>query len=78
MKSPRQQAKLEYCGLAPMVDALVASEDVGVSKPDPELFRIALYADVYTPDATGQRFLIARPAPATETVPLELLLNPLR
>ena len=37
-----QQDKLEYCGLAPMVDALVASEDVGVSKPDPEIFRIAL------------------------------------
>ena len=37
-----QQDKLAYCGLAPMVDALVASEDVGVSKPDPEIFRIAL------------------------------------
>jgi putative hydrolase of the HAD superfamily len=37
-----QQDKLEYCGLAGMVDALVASEDVGVSKPDPEIFRIAL------------------------------------
>jgi YjjG family noncanonical pyrimidine nucleotidase len=37
-----QQNKLEYCGLAPFVDALVASEDVGVSKPDPAIFRIAL------------------------------------
>jgi putative hydrolase of the HAD superfamily len=37
-----QQNKLEYCGLAPLVDALVASEDVGVSKPDPAIFRIAL------------------------------------
>ena len=37
-----QQDKLEYCGLAALVDALVASEDVGVSKPDPEIFRIAL------------------------------------
>lgn len=37
-----QQDKLEYCGLAEMVDALVASEDVGVSKPAPEIFRIAL------------------------------------
>jgi putative hydrolase of the HAD superfamily len=37
-----QQDKLRYCGLAAMVDALVASEDVGVSKPDPEIFRIAL------------------------------------
>jgi HAD superfamily hydrolase (TIGR01549 family) len=37
-----QQDKLQYCGLAAMVDALVASEDVGVSKPDPAIFRIAL------------------------------------
>lgn len=37
-----QQDKLRYCGLAAMVDALVASEDVGVSKPDPAIFRIAL------------------------------------
>jgi len=37
-----QQDKLQYCGLAPLVDALVASEDVGVSKPDPGIFRIAL------------------------------------
>lgn len=37
-----QQDKLEYCGLAPFVDVLVASEDVGVSKPDPAIFAIAL------------------------------------
>jgi putative hydrolase of the HAD superfamily len=37
-----QQDKLQYCGLASLVDALVASEDVGVSKPDPRIFHIAL------------------------------------
>jgi YjjG family noncanonical pyrimidine nucleotidase len=37
-----QQDKLQYCGLAPFVDSLIASEDVGCSKPDPEIFRIAL------------------------------------
>ena len=37
-----QRDKLEYCGLAPLVDVLVASEEAGVSKPDPEIFRIAL------------------------------------
>lgn len=37
-----QQDKLAFCGLAPLVDVLVASEDVGVSKPDPGIFRIAL------------------------------------
>src|SRR5262245_47165578 len=43
-----------------------------------ELFKVTLCADVYTPDASGQRFLIARPAATTEIVPLEILLNPLR
>jgi YjjG family noncanonical pyrimidine nucleotidase len=37
-----QQDKLAWCGLAPMVDVLIASEDVGVSKPDPGIFAIAL------------------------------------
>jgi putative hydrolase of the HAD superfamily len=37
-----QRGKLEHCGLAPFVDALVVSDDVGVSKPDPRIFRIAL------------------------------------
>lgn len=37
-----QQDKLQHCGLAPLVDVLVASQDVGVSKPDPAIFRIAL------------------------------------
>jgi eukaryotic-like serine/threonine-protein kinase len=41
-----------------------------------ELFRTVLYGDVYTPDATGQRFLLARPAPAGEPVPFEILVNP--
>ena len=37
-----QRDKLAYCGLAPFVDELVASEDVGVSKPDPGIYAIAL------------------------------------
>lgn len=37
-----QLDKLQYCGLAPWVDAVIASEDVGVSKPDPAIFHIAL------------------------------------
>jgi HAD superfamily hydrolase (TIGR01549 family) len=37
-----QRDKLDYCGLAPLVDTLIASEDVGVSKPDPGIFEIAL------------------------------------
>jgi len=37
-----QRDKLAYCGLAESVDVLIASEDVGVSKPDRGIFDIAL------------------------------------
>ena len=37
-----QQDKLAYCGLTALVDELVASEDVGISKPDRGIFDIAL------------------------------------
>ncbi len=37
-----QQEKLRTCALDRFVDALVVSEDVGVSKPDPLIFRVAL------------------------------------
>jgi len=33
---------VRFCGLASFVDALVVSEEAGMSKPDPEIFRIAL------------------------------------
>jgi putative hydrolase of the HAD superfamily len=39
-----QRDKIEKCGLAPYVDALVVSEEAGVPKPDPEIFRVALDA----------------------------------
>ena len=37
-----QRDKLAFCGLAPLVDQLVVSDEVGVSKPDPRIFDIAL------------------------------------
>jgi putative hydrolase of the HAD superfamily len=37
-----QRIKLERCGLWPLVDALVASEEAGVAKPDPRIFDHAL------------------------------------
>src|SRR5262245_4695260 len=37
-----QREKLEFCGLTPYVDALVVSEETGVSKPDPRIFETAL------------------------------------
>lgn len=37
-----QQDKLRYCGLDRHVDALIVSEEAGVSKPDPAIFHRAL------------------------------------
>lgn len=37
-----QRDKLSALGLDRYVDALIASEEVGVAKPDPEIFRVAL------------------------------------
>lgn len=37
-----QREKLKHCGLDQWVDALVVSEEAGVSKPDPRIFAIAL------------------------------------
>jgi HAD superfamily hydrolase (TIGR01549 family) len=37
-----QVEKLEACGMTAFVDVLVASEEAGVSKPDPAIFEIAL------------------------------------
>ena len=37
-----QQEKLRQCALDRFVDTLVVSEEVGISKPDPEIFRVAL------------------------------------
>jgi putative hydrolase of the HAD superfamily len=37
-----QRDKLHFCGLAPLVDELVVSEEVGVSKPDRGIFDVAL------------------------------------
>jgi hypothetical protein len=42
-----------------------------------ELFRTPLYAEAYLPERSGNRFLIARPAATAETVPLEIVTNPL-
>jgi HAD superfamily hydrolase (TIGR01509 family) len=47
-----QQEKLRECRLAEHVHALVVSEEVGVSKPDPRIFHIALdRADVTAGEA---------------------------
>ena len=62
-----QQDKLTHCGLDSFVDVLIASEDVGVAKPDPGIFQIALaragvdaagavmVGDAWVNDVTGAR-----------------------
>jgi HAD superfamily hydrolase (TIGR01549 family) len=47
-----QQLKLARCGLTPLVETLVTSEEVGVQKPDPRIFQTALdRVGVSAPDA---------------------------
>jgi HAD superfamily hydrolase (TIGR01509 family) len=45
-----QRDKLEFCGLSAHVDALIVSEEAGVAKPDPAIFRMALDALDVTAD----------------------------
>jgi putative hydrolase of the HAD superfamily len=41
---PTQHVKLDACGLRPLVDACVLSDEVGVRKPDPAIFALAAAA----------------------------------
>ena len=57
-----QRDKLEFCGLSAHVDALIVSEEAGVSKPDPAIFRMALDALGVTADQIGdaRRLVVGR------------------
>lgn len=47
-----QRVKLGRCGMTAYVDELVTSEDVGVQKPDPRIFQVAMeHAGVTTDEA---------------------------
>jgi len=41
-RTAEQQEKLRYLGMSELVDALITSEDVGVLKPDPAIYQVAL------------------------------------
>jgi HAD superfamily hydrolase (TIGR01549 family) len=41
-RTAEQQEKLRYLGLSEVVDALITSEEVGVLKPDPRIYQVAL------------------------------------
>lgn len=58
----------------PVTSAAGAPPATGAPTP---LFQAAIFGNMYVPAADGRRFLIAKPALATETVPMELLLLPL-
>ena len=68
-----QEEKLDYLKLRPFIDFMIVSEGVGVSKPDPMIFRVALdkaearpedavmIGDSWTSDVTGARNAGIRP-----------------
>ena len=41
-RTAEQEDKLQYLGMTHLVDALITSEDVGVTKPDPRIFQVAM------------------------------------
>ena len=41
-RTAEQQDKLVHLGMSHLVDALITSEDVGVPKPDPRIYQVAL------------------------------------
>ncbi|MGI4835660.1 MAG: HAD family hydrolase [Janthinobacterium lividum] len=41
-RTAEQQQKLRYLGMSELVDALITSEEVGVLKPDPLIYQVAL------------------------------------
>ncbi len=41
-RTAEQVDKLQFLGLTELVDALITSEDIGVTKPDPRIFQAAL------------------------------------
>lgn len=45
-----QAAKIAACGLADHIDAVVVSEEAGIAKPDPQIFRLALGRIGATPE----------------------------
>ncbi|GAB3828353.1 HAD family hydrolase [Hymenobacter jeollabukensis] len=72
-RTEEQVDKLAFLGLTHLVDALITSEAVGVTKPDPRIFRVALaqlgarpeetvlVGDNWTADVLGARAAGIRP-----------------
>ena len=68
--------ELYFVGSDNRLMAATMSTDGVVGTPSP-LFQAGLYNALYVPAPDGKRFLVARPAPSSEVVPMELRINAL-
>ena len=60
-----------------MAAAISFTASSPVVAPASPVFDAPLFGGLYAPAANGARFLIAMPAPSTDVVPIELVVNPL-
>jgi 2-haloalkanoic acid dehalogenase type II len=51
-RTAEQEDKLRFLGMSHLVDALITSEEVGVLKPDPQIYEVALHRLHATPAET--------------------------
>jgi HAD superfamily hydrolase (TIGR01549 family) len=51
-RTAEQEDKLQFLGMSHLVDALITSEEVGVLKPDPQIYEVALHRLHATPAET--------------------------
>jgi HAD superfamily hydrolase (TIGR01509 family) len=57
-RTAEQEDKLQFLGMSHLVDALITSEEVGVLKPDPRIYEVALHRLHATPAET---VMVVRP-----------------
>ncbi len=70
--------ELYFIGAGNRLMATPITTGGGLSAGSPSaLFEAPLFGGLYAPGPDGRRFLIAMPAPATDVVPMEILVHPL-
>jgi eukaryotic-like serine/threonine-protein kinase len=60
-----------------MAAGITVSGSMPSAAPASSVIEVPLFAGLYAPSPSGQRFVIAMPAPSTDVVPMELRVNPL-